>query len=77
MIFIWNPLFFQENFNSFQYWRPILPDIDLELELLQQFEPASSASLKKTKTELPGEEWNSFNYWRTPIPEIDLDLDSL
>ncbi|XP_041917700.1 RNA-binding protein NOB1 isoform X1 [Alosa sapidissima] len=67
-------------FNSFQFWRTTLPDIEADiLELLNVTEvktqvqsPAKTNDVISSPTETV--EFNSFQFWRAPIPSIDADL---
>jgi hypothetical protein len=61
-----------DSFNTFQYWRPCLPDIEDEL---QEFLSDSESMMLDTSGPEMAEEnpqFNNFNYWRAPIADIDI-----
>lgn len=64
----------QSEFNSFNFWKPCLPDIELELaeflaEKMELSDKSSKADFSEAGEENP--EFNSFNFWRDPLPDID------
>lgn len=60
-------------FNSFNFWKPVLPDIDSQLFSILEDRMDSEPSPSLKEEENP--EFNSFNYWRLPLQDIDVDLD--
>jgi len=81
------------DYNSFQYWRPSVPDVELDLA---SFEESSRCEVSICEVSSDGEEpmqeckgrqpddaddatskFNSLLYWKTPVLDIDLDLSSL
>jgi len=68
-------------FNSFNFWKPMLADIDEELSLFLQekMEVSDKPSMSEPSTPLeeaaPASQFSTFNYWRVPILDIPLDLD--
>ncbi|KAK2163455.1 hypothetical protein LSH36_79g05013 [Paralvinella palmiformis] len=59
-------------FNSFNFWKPVLPDINLQLCSILEDKMETESSPSLTEEENP--DFNSFNYWRLPVEDIDLDI---
>jgi len=73
-------------FESFMYWRPVLPDIDLDLlEMCSKITEVKINENEK-KFDLPKEKekeeklveesaFSNFNFWRMPMMPIKIELD--
>lgn len=59
-----------DSFNSFQFWKPCLPDIEDEL---REFLSESMITDPSDDMLQENPKFNNFNFWREPIPELDLD----
>lgn len=69
-------------FTEFNFWKPVLPDIELELdEFLSSGNSVMDFSDEETTHSSPTNEenaqFNAFNFWKVPVPELELDLDNL
>ena len=69
-------------FTEFNFWKPVLPDIELELnEFLSPSNSMMDFSDEETTQNSPSNEenaeFNAFNFWKVPVPEVELDVDNL
>ncbi|TSL75297.1 RNA-binding protein NOB1 [Bagarius yarrelli] len=61
-------------FNSFQFWRDPLPNIDDDLLKLVESSGSLYADVRHTIPSPESSEFNSFQFWRDPVASVDEEL---
>ena len=66
-------------YSEFNFWKPVIPEIDLELcDLLSAdsgvMDMSDTESTTSSQYVEENAQFNSFNFWKVPVPELDLDM---
>ena len=76
-----------EQYNEFNFWRPVLPDIELELSqcgalpssdsMMEISDSLITTSNHQTKAQQDESQYNEFNFWKSPLPDIQIEFAGL
>ena len=69
----------ESEFSEFNFWKPVLPDIELELsDFLSTdsvgMDMSDVESVTRSQPHEENPEFNTFNFWKVPVAELEIDL---